>query len=70
MTLREKFAKDDPDNYIGLAACLLAAYECGDKGFNPDDPAFIARFESLAAMTDEQFDKEHKRILFEFDTQS
>ena len=69
MTLREKFAADprfaggDP---VGLAATLLTAYEYGDKGFSTKDPMVLKRIADLQAMNDEQFDKEHQRVLGEF----
>ena len=47
------------------AALLLAAYERGDSGFNINDPTFHARVRTLVEMTDEQFDKEHARAVFE-----
>ena len=69
MTLRQKFACDprfaggDP---IGLAATLLVLYEYGDKGLSTKDPMALRRIADLQAMNDEQFDKEHQRILGEF----
>lgn len=67
MTLREKFRADpqfgDPN---AAAALLLVAYEYGNQGFSIDNPVVLARVQTLWEMTDEQFAKEHQRIMFEF----
>ncbi len=67
MTLRQKFAADqlqDGDAEI-QAALLIALYEYGDTGVNKNDPTFLARVQTLSEMTDEQFAKEHQRVMFE-----
>jgi len=72
LTLRQKFAAEklgsDGDPVI-QAALLLAFYEKGDAGANIKDPAFQARVRTLCEMTDEQFDKEHQRLVFEMRTE-
>ena len=69
VTLRRKFAEDprfadgDPKR---LAALLLASCECGERGFSESDPTFVSRCDALYNMSDEEFDREHQHVLFEF----
>jgi hypothetical protein len=67
MTLREKLAADGSEDAIVESAVLIAAYERGRKGFKMNDAVFIARCETLAAMDNEQFEKERRSVVFEFE---
>ena len=68
-TLRKKMEDEKIAGKSGggvtQAALLLAVYERGEAGARVDDPSFIARVRTLCEMTDDQFDREHGRVVFE-----
>ena len=66
VTLRQKFAEDPRFADGGpkrLAALLLASYERVERGFRESDPTFVSRCDALYNMSDEEFDREHQRVL-------